>query len=274
MKPGDRIDIPVRLDQVDDLLKSLTVFDEQGAVGPVSLPGQTPLPELFRDLPFGPEALSSRAALLNALVGSEVEVDGPVKAKGRILRVESEEVALPNGGGTAQQNRLSLMTERGLVQVVIEDVASIRFVDPQTREQIERALLGYAENRAKDRRRISIGFLGRDERQVAVSYVVAAPVWKTSYRMVLPAKPGPARIQGWAILENLTGGDWKDVDLTLVSGNPVALKQQLYTAQFRDRPNIPVAAGLSVVPKVDDADGKVKLRRPRATRLAGEVPPV
>ena len=167
VKPGDRIDIPVRLDQVDDLLKSLTVFDEQGAVGPVSLPGQTPLPELFRDLPFGPEALSSRAALLNALVGSEVEVDGPVKAKGRILRVESEEVALPNGGGTAQQNRLSLMTERGLVQVVIEDVASIRFVDPQTREQIERALLGYAENRAKDRRRISIGFLGRDERQVA-----------------------------------------------------------------------------------------------------------
>ena len=36
-----------------------------------------------------------------------------------------------------------------------------------------------------------------------------------------------ARLQGWAVVENLTGGDWKDVDLTLVSGNPVALRQPL-----------------------------------------------
>ena len=42
------------------------------------------------------------------------------------------------------------------------------------------------------------------------------------------------------MVENLTGGDWKDVELSLVSGNPVALKQPLYTAFFTDRPEIPV----------------------------------
>jgi hypothetical protein len=255
VKPGDKIDIPVRLDQVDDLLKSLTIFDEQGGAGPVSLPGQQPMSELFRDLPFGPEALVSRPALLNALVGAEVEIDGPEKAKGRILRVEPEKHDLPNGGGTVQRNRLSLMTDRGLVQAVLEDVGSLRFTDPQTRAQIKKALAGYAENRAKDRRRVSIEFLGRDQRKAELSYVVSAPVWKTSYRLVLPSKPGPARIQGWAVLENMTGGDWKNVDLTLVSGNPVALKQRLYQPQFKVRPEIPVGTGTSLVPKLDDSTG-------------------
>jgi hypothetical protein len=50
---GSTVDLAVRFDQVDDILKSLTVFDTAGAIGPVSLPGQAPLAELFRDLPFG-----------------------------------------------------------------------------------------------------------------------------------------------------------------------------------------------------------------------------
>src|SRR5664280_2756570 len=61
---GASIDLAVRLDQVDDILKSLTVFDEGGAAGAVSLPGKAPLIELFRDLPFGPDALASPTALL------------------------------------------------------------------------------------------------------------------------------------------------------------------------------------------------------------------
>src|SRR6266571_5249514 len=79
---GSAIDLAVRLDQVDDILKSLTVFDRQGGIGAVSLPGKAPLAELFRDLPFGPDALDSPHALLNALVGSEVEIEGQVRAKG------------------------------------------------------------------------------------------------------------------------------------------------------------------------------------------------
>lgn len=251
---GASIDLAVRLDQVDDILKSLTVFDEAGAVGAVSLPGKAPLVELFRDLPFGPDALTSPTALLNALVGTEVEIAGNVGAKGRIFRVESEETALPNNGGTTQRHRLTLMTDNGLVQAVIEDVTALRFTDPQTKAQIERALTGLAENRAKERRQLSIGFLGTGTRKVAISYVVAAPVWKTSYRLVLPKDGAKARLQGWAIVENLTGGDWKNIDLVLVSGNPIALRQPLYTALFTDRPEVEVATTARLVPRTDDAD--------------------
>lgn len=258
---GSTVELAVRLDQVDDILKSMTVFDREGAIGAVSLPGKTPLAELFRDLPFGPDALNSRTALLSALIGSEVEIAGQVAAKGRVFHVEDEDVALPNNGGTTTRHRLTLMTDKGLVQAVLEEVTALRFTDPRAQAQVERALAGLAENRAKERRTLSIGFLGQGARNVSVSYVVAAPVWKAAYRLVLPKEGAKARLQGWAVLENLTGGDWTNVDLVLVSGNPVALRQPLYTAFFAERPEVPVATAARLLPRSDDADQPV-LRLP------------
>ncbi len=251
---GMIVDLPVRLDQVDDVLKSLTVFDAAGSLGAVSLPGKTPLAELFRDLPFSQQALESQASLLNALVGAEVEIEGTVTAKGRIFRIEEEQTALPNNGGQIEKHRLTLVTANGFVQAILEDVRALRFADPQLRAQIDRALTAVAQNRAKDQRIIAINLAGTGERNAGFSYVVSAPVWKTSYRLVLPKEGGNARLQGWGVLENLTGGDWKNVELTLVSGNPVALKQQLYSAVFVDRPEIPVSSSERIVPRKDDSE--------------------
>jgi hypothetical protein len=248
---GTKLALPVRLDQVDDVLKSLTVFDAAGTVGPISLPGREPLDELFRDLPFDRDALATSTGLVDALVGAEVEISGPVAARGRIFRVEPEQLTLPDGRGVTLRHRLSLMTDKGLVQAVFEDLTTLAFVDPQTRGQIDRALSGLAENRAKDRRTLSIGVLGAGARRMAVTYVVAAPIWKTSWRLVVPEAAGKARLQGWAILENLTGGDWKGVELTLVSGNPVALTQPLYTALHGERTIVPVTTGAAIAPPSD-----------------------
>jgi hypothetical protein len=258
VEAGTAVGLPVRLDQVDDVLKSLTIFDSAGAIGAVSLPGKWPLAELFRDLPFTQQALESQSALLNALVGAEVEIEGTVAAKGRIFRIEEETVKLPDNGGQIEKHRLTLITDKGLVQAILEDVRALRFTDPQLRAQIDRALSGIAQNRAKDQRTISITLAGQGAREAGFSYVVSAPVWKTAYRIVLPKEGGKARLQGWGILENLTGGEWKDVELTLVSGNPVALKQPLYSAVFVDRPEIPVSASARFVPRKDDADAEEK----------------
>jgi uncharacterized protein (UPF0335 family) len=277
---GSVIELPVRAGQVDDVLKSLTIFDAAGSIGAVSLPGKTPLDELFRDLPFDQAALKSQPALLNALVGAEVEIDGNIKTKGRVFRVEEEKAQLPNNGGETKRHRLTLLTENGFVQAILEELTSLRFADADTRADIDRALLGIASNRAKDQRRLSIAIAGEGTRQAGFSYVVSAPVWKTSYRLVLPKDGGKARLQGWGILENLTGGDWKDVDLTLVSGNPVALKQPLYTAVFVDRPEIPVSSSLRVVPRQDEAEEKPRdqamplaMPRTKAIRSFNAPPP-
>lgn len=271
--PGATLDLSVRLDQVDDLLKSLTIFDREGAVGAVSLPGKTPLAELFRDLPFGADALNSPSALLNALVGAEIEIEGQVNARGRVFRVEEERTQLPDNAGQVTRHRLTILTERGLVQAVLEELSALRFTDAQTREQIDRAMTGLATNRAKDRRMLSISLLGQNARQVGFSYVVAAPVWKTAYRVVLPKEGGKARLQGWGVVENLTGGDWRDVELTLISGNPVALRQPLYSAFYVDRPEVPVVTASRIVPRKDDSGDQEMNRFGVSSRMEAKAAP-
>ena len=51
--------LTVSLEQVDDVLKSLVVYDDKGGVGGLSLPGREPLKQAFKDMPFD-EARSPR----------------------------------------------------------------------------------------------------------------------------------------------------------------------------------------------------------------------
>jgi hypothetical protein len=48
--------------------------------------------------------------------------------------------------------------------------------------------------------------------------------------------PGRAQLQGWAIVENQTDGDWDNVQLSLVSGRPISFIQDLYRPLYVPRP--------------------------------------
>ena len=78
-------------------------------------------------------------------------------------------------------------------------------------------------------------------------------MWKASYRLTLPgdAAAPKAALQGWATVENLSGQDWKEVELTLVSGRPVAFHQALYEAYYVTRPEVPVEVAGRLNPYID-----------------------
>ena len=147
------LDVP--LDQVDDVLKSLVVYDSAGTVGEVTLPGREPLAQSFADLPFDPAALNSAADLLNALQGSEIRVLGPRSLGGRLVHVDQEIV--PGPGGVAETRpRVSVMTAAGLQQVVLQDVEAIAFADPELQRQVNAALARIAAYRMSGQRRLSV----------------------------------------------------------------------------------------------------------------------
>ncbi|MSP83485.1 MAG: DUF4139 domain-containing protein [Alphaproteobacteria bacterium] len=247
-------------DQVDDVLKSIVVFDSAGHVGAASLPGEEPLAQYFRNLPFGPEALGSPVALLQSLQGASLRVKGQRAIEGRLLQVVPEQVVLPDGGGTLIRHRLSIMTANGIAQAVLEDAEEVTFLDLALQAQIEGALAAVADNRLRDRRSLTLLIEGEGTRTVTVGYVVAAPLWKASYRATLPgAAEKTGNLLGWAHLENLSGQDWKGVDLTLVSGNPVTFRQAIYRAYLVDRPEVPVEVLGRILPRLDQ--GAVELRR-------------
>jgi hypothetical protein len=79
-----------------------------------------------------------------------------------------------------------------------------------------------------------VHFRGEGKRQVRIGYVVETPVWKVSYRLDLDDKE--SLLQGWASVENTSDSDWKDVELSLVSGRPISFIQDLYTPLYMPRP--------------------------------------
>ena len=244
--------LEVRLDQVDDVLKSLVVYDDDGRLGEISLPGRQPLREVFRGLPFDADALTSPTALLNALRGAEIRSDGARQIEGRIIAVVPEEVRLPDGS-VVGRHRLSVMTDSGLRQLVLEEAESVQFVDAQLQDQVDEALAALARHNQRDRREIAIRLNGTGERLARVAYVAEVPLWKASYRLTLAADASAeeADLQGWAVIENLTGDAWTDIELTVVAGNPVTFRQALYEAYFVERPELPVEVIGRVLPQTD-----------------------
>jgi len=245
--------LTVSLGQVDDVLKSLVVYDDKGSVGGLSLPGREPLAQAFKDLPFDQNSLGSPAELLQTLKGAQVTVGGSRSISGRIVSVEEDSVALPDGKGTQKRTRVTLYTDRGLQQFILEDAENLQFADAALRDKVGQALVAIQGNRAKDARTIDLSMRGQGRRTVRVAYIVEAPVWKASYRLTLGADPAAARsaLQGWAVVENMSGQDWKDVELTLVSGRPVAFHQALYNAYYVTRPEVPVEVAGRLMPGLD-----------------------
>ncbi|MDB5306858.1 MAG: hypothetical protein JWO38_1060, partial [Gemmataceae bacterium] len=86
---------------------------------------------------------------------------------------------------------------------------------------------------------VSLHFAGDGKRKVQVGYVVEAPIWKTSYRLVLDGEAkGKPYLQGWAVVENTTDEDWAGVRMALVSGRPISFKMDLYNPLFVPRPTV------------------------------------
>ncbi len=246
------LDVP--LDQVDDLLKSLVVFDSAGGVGGLELPGPDNAHASFGDVPFGPDALTSPLAYLNSLQGVVLQVMGPQMMTGRLLQAEMvrENAKTDQPLSGTVRTRVSLLTDTGLRQFVLEDAESVQVADPALRDKIVAALTSLRRDASQSTRHVTLHDAGPGPRRVRVGYVASMALWKASYRLVLPPPGGgKARLQGWAVLENATGADWNGVQLTLQYGNPVTLHQAIYRSYFVQRPDVPVEVLGRLLPDVD-----------------------
>ncbi len=245
--------LTVRRDQVDDVLKSLVVYDDKGGVGTVELPGDQPLVDAFRELPFDRASLGDPASLLNALRGAEITVGGPKELKGRILAVVPEAPALTGNIGAPVQHRLTLLTAQGLQSIVLENTEAVHFTDAHLEAQVATALVAEAANADRERRTLNLHVTGAGSRLVRVAYLAEVPLWKATYRLTLESgEAKTAALQGWAVVENRSGADWDGIELTLVSGDPATFHQALYATYYVKRPEVPVEVLGRILPPVDN----------------------
>lgn len=78
---------------------------------------------------------------------------------------------------------------------------------------------------------------GGDEHDLTVAYVVETPIWRPSYRVVLD-EDQQALLQGWAVVQNLSGEDWTDVRMSVTSGSPLSFRSDLARPVIPRRPLI------------------------------------
>jgi len=111
----------------------------------------------------------------------------------------------------------------------------VRLAERDLTDEVGRYLNLIGSSRARDLRRMTITATGNGDRDVMVSYISEVPVWKSTYRIILPQKGRPM-LQGWAIVDNTIGEDWKDVHLSLVAGAPQSFVQEISQPQYARRP--------------------------------------
>ena len=114
---------------------------------------------------------------------------------------------------------------------------SVHLLESELNQEVGRYLSLISSTRAADVRRMTIATEGNGDREVSVSYISEVPIWKSTYRIVLPSASGQKPLlQGWAVVDNTVGEDWDNVELALIAGEPQSFVQDISKPYYARRP--------------------------------------
>lgn len=250
---GDVLTLQIEPDQINDILTTLTVLVDGGdnVASSVGLPIERTVAEDLYSLPPQVRQQGGMLALLNAFRGAEVTIDAMSgTAEGRVVGTE----ALTNDDGN-QIRRVTVMTDDGtLRQFRVDEIRTVSLKNDTLEIGLARSLdvsLGEGDWKAVELR---ISLSGDGPHDVFVSYVVEMPTWKPTYRVIIDDHE--VHLQGWAVVDNVSGEDWDDISLSLVAGTPISFQYDLHSPRFVPRPDL-TARGFEgtsslLAPQIDD----------------------
>jgi hypothetical protein len=241
---GDaRVDLSFPEQDINDLLKSMILEDFGGGrIAAVSYDSREPISRTLSSFAINLNGQPTFAAIVTQMRGERVEVvltpgaaNQPGKLSGVIVGVEQQKVAV--GNSNIEAEFLNMWCAEGLRSVKLSDVQQLKFANPLIESEFRRALDVLALTHDSQKKAVQLHFAGDKKRSVQVGYVIEAPIWKTSYRLVLGEKEKPY-LQGWALVENPTDEDWSGVKMALISGRPISFKMDLYNPLYINRPTV------------------------------------
>ena len=275
---GDaEINLSFKQSQVDDVLKSMVVLDlGKGKIGAVSYNSSAPVSSRMAEIPFSVSPLTGDgggiAGVLAQLQGAKVAVTSSKgAASGSILTVERKQIRTEKE--TTTTSVLVIASDSGeITSFDLNDVKSVKLLDEGTQKDLTEFANATASTRRRDAKTITITSNGAGQREMIVSYTIAAPIWKTTYRVVLD-KEGKPFFQGWAIVDNVSEEDWQNVQLSLVSGSPISFIQQLQKPFYRYRPIVPTPRDLNLQPQVyEPQSGNTQIDTNITKQLVEDLP--
>ncbi|MBN8290755.1 hypothetical protein JI664_02140 [Rhodobacter sp. NTK016B] len=223
------ITLSVARDDIDDFLKSLWVLDPTGAVPFVTMTGPGSFEDAFAHFPFTPDDVTDPARLFGTMVGAPLLVERRGEQwQGLNMGVTGRE------GEHGTVHVLNLQAEDGtLHSFEMDDALGVRFADAADQATLTDALRAWRASANPRRVELSLDSDDRTPRDVGLVYLQDAPLWRTAWRAV-DTEDG-IRLIGWAVVENTTGIDWDDIQLTLATGSVRAIEARLYARTYAHR---------------------------------------
>lgn len=248
------LELQFKQQEMNDVLKSLTVLDLGGGIiSSISYEGTKPFSKQLEEIALRLPEKNVFSGLLGELKGARVslEVAGR-KVQGKVLGIET--INRRSYETMITDHRLILMMENSTVQSFdLLELQSLTFEEEKIQKEISHLLETLISSKKKDLKKLSIFTRGKKgkEREINVSYILETPVWKTSYRILLPSKEEEKPlVQGWALVDNTQDEDWEQVRLSLIAGLPISFVHDLYNARYRQRPVIEVEEEAAYGPPV------------------------
>src|SRR5689334_12195849 len=141
--------------------------------------------------------------------------------------------------GVAYFERTARISEKELQISVPADkvddfLKSLTVVDARTGDPAPIAYPTSTPNSETGLMDMKISLNGPAPHDLRISYVTEAPSWKPSYRVVLD-KGGKVNVQAWAIVDNTSGEDWKNVELGVGSSSALSFRFDLRSVRLVQR---------------------------------------
>jgi hypothetical protein len=247
--PGETARLDFNASEMNDVLKSLTVEEKGGGkISGLRYDAMDPLGHKLQEFPFD-LGESGLPGMLDKMRGAHVDLKvGTETVGGTIVNART----IPGTDKQTERDQLTLLVDSGDLRTIdLSAVSGLRFSDPKLQQQFKEYLAAIAAARSKEKRTVYIDSTDAKEREVAVSYMIPSPVWKSSYRLILGTSGQPV-LEGWAIVDNTTGEDWDKVQLSLVSGRPISFVSQLYAPKYVTRPEAELADDTAARPVVHE----------------------
>lgn len=268
---SDKLVLRIRPDQINDILKSLTIIDRgNGRPVSISLPVDKDTLDSLAQIPEQIKDGGVRA-LLNAFRGANVKIRTLCRIyAGRIVGLEESECDSEN---SSKEATVTLLSSSNVLHVIrLHEIKSVSLFDKSLTDGLDKSLnISLNEGNWKQLE-LTIQLDSSEPREIAISYIVAMPTWKPAYRLVLK-DDDKSILQGWSVVSNVTGADWNDISFSLVSGQPMSFTYDLYTPQFIKRPDLSKLAQQKAAAPEVIASGYGSPHPPRANMAPQNCPP-
>lgn len=242
---GDEVSLAFRVEEMNDILKSLTVIDwGEGQV--LGIDYATPLSREERLAGNSIRLGDTRSLrdLLAGLRGRQVRLllDQEEAFAGTLVGLDELPEEQPVAGSLVS----ILLSDSEQVQTIpLGRLHGVEILSEQAAGDL-RFFLQTALSQ-EDFRKLTIR-LTPGEHELGVSYVAPAPTWRVSYRLVAEPDAGEALLLGWGIFDNQMEEDLEEISLSLVAGMPISFIYDLYTPFTPERPEVEEEARVAAAP--------------------------